>query len=90
MLVHKDGPRWGLAFDRVGEVLLGIIVALAVTTFVLPDRARLRLRDGLAQEFLMLGSLFEAILEGFRGAPSPRLAELRGDVQSIWRQQPAA
>ena len=85
MLVHKDGPRWGLAFDRVGEVLLGIIVALAVTTFVLPDRARLRLRDGLAQEFLLLGSLFEAILEGFRGAPSPHLTELRGDVEALVR-----
>ncbi len=83
MLVHKDGPRWGLAFDRVGEVLLGIIVALAVTTFVLPDRARLRLRDGLAQEFLMLGSLFEAILEGFRGAPSSNLSQQRADVQSL-------
>ena len=85
MLVHKDGPRWGLAFDRVGEVLLGIIVALAVTTFVLPDRARLRLRDGLAQEFLMLGGLFEAILEGFRGAPSSNLSQLRADVQSLVR-----
>ena len=85
MLVHKEGPRWGLAFDRVGEVLLGIIVALAVTTFVLPDRARLRLRDGLAQEFLLLGSLFEAILEGFRGAPSPHLADLRADVEALVR-----
>jgi uncharacterized membrane protein YccC len=83
MLVHKEGPRWSLAADRVGEVLLGIIVALAVTTFVLPDRARLRLRDGLAQEFLLLGSLFEAILEGFRGAPSPNLADLRADVEAL-------
>jgi uncharacterized membrane protein YccC len=33
MLVHQQGPRWGLAIDRVGEVLLGIIVALAVTAF---------------------------------------------------------
>ena len=70
MLVHKEGPRWGLAMDRVGEVILGIVVALAVTTLVFPDRARLRLRDGLAQEFLLLGSFFEAILEGFRGAPA--------------------
>jgi uncharacterized membrane protein YccC len=85
MLVHKEGPRWSLAADRVGEVLLGIIVALAVTTFVLPDRARLSLRDGLAQEFLLLGSLFEAILEGFRGAPSPYLTDFRADVEALVR-----
>ncbi|HZP03366.1 MAG TPA: FUSC family protein [Terracidiphilus sp.] len=82
MLVHREGPRWGLALDRVGEVLLGIVVALAVSTFVLPDRARLRLRDGLAQEFLLLGTFFEAILEGFRGTPSANLSALREDVEA--------
>jgi uncharacterized membrane protein YccC len=85
MLVHKEGPRFGLAVDRVGEVVLGIVVALAVTTLVFPDRARLRLRDGLAQEFLLLGSFFEAILEGFRGTPSEQLASLRDDVQARLR-----
>jgi len=83
MLVHKEGTLWGLAMDRVIEVVLGIIVALAVSTLVFPDRARLRLRDGLAQEFLVLGSFFEAILEGFRGAPSQNLPTLRDDVQSL-------
>lgn len=80
MLVQKTGPRWSLALERVGEVLLGIVVALAVTTLVLPDRARLRLRDGLAQEFLVLGAFFEAILRGFRGAPAENLPTLRDDV----------
>ncbi len=81
MLVQKDGPRLQLAADRVGEVIMGIVVALAVTTFLFPDRARVRLRDGLAQEFLLLGTFFEAILEGFRGASPGNLAELREDVQ---------
>ncbi len=45
-----------------------------ISTLVFPDRARLRLRDGLAQEFLVLGSFFEAILEGFRGAPAENLS----------------
>ena len=85
MLVHKQGSLWGLAMDRVIEVVLGIIMALAVSTLVFPDRARLRLRDGLAQEFLVLGSLFEAILEGFRGAPSRNLSTLRDDAQSLLR-----
>ena len=86
MLVHKEGSLWGLAVDRVLEVVLGIVVALAVTTLVLPDRARLRLRDGLAQEFLLLGGFFEAILEGFRGTTSENLSALRDDVQARLRK----
>lgn len=85
MLVHKEGSRWGLALDRVVEVILGIVVALAVTTLVLPDRARLRLRDGLAAEFLSLGAFFAAIFEGFRGAPSGNLPALRESVEAMRR-----
>ena len=83
MLVHHEGAKWGLAFDRVVEVLLGIVVALAVTTLVFPDRARIRLRDGLAQEFLLLGAFFETILEGFRGAPAENIQSQRENAQSI-------
>jgi len=85
MLAQKAGSHWTLALDRVGEVFLGIIVALAVSTLVFPDRARLRLRDGLAQEFLLLGAFFEAILEGFRGAPNEKLASLREDALAVLR-----
>jgi len=85
MLVHKTGTRWGLARDRVIEVLLGIAVAIAITTLVYPDRARLRLRDGLAQEFLVLGAFFEGILQGFRGEPARNLATLREDTLSLLR-----
>ena len=80
MLVHQGGPHWTIALDRVFQVALGIVVALAVTTLVFPDRARLWLRDGLAQEFLLLSAFFEAILEGFRGAPARNLSELREDA----------
>jgi uncharacterized membrane protein YccC len=85
MLVEKTGPRWTLALARVGEVVLGIVVALAVTVLVFPDRARLRLRDGLAQEFPLLGSFFEAILKGFRSAPPENLASLREDSLAMLR-----
>ncbi len=85
MLVHKEGSRWQLAADRVFEVIMGIVVALIVTTFVFPDRARIRLRDGLAQEFLLLGNFFEVILGGFRGAPAIGPEELREDVQARMR-----
>ena len=82
MLVHRTGSNWTLPLHRVLEVLLGIVVALAISTLVLPSRARLRLRDGLAQEYLRLGYLFEAILEGFRGKPSERVQQLRKDVET--------
>jgi uncharacterized membrane protein YccC len=85
MLVQKTGPSWSLALDRVCEVMLGIVVALAVTTLVLPDRARLRLREGLAQEFLVLGAFFEVILHGFRGSPAENLTSLRDDALAMLR-----
>jgi uncharacterized membrane protein YccC len=79
MLVNS-GSHWTLALHRVIEVFLGIFVALVITTLVFPDRARLRLRDGLAKEFLLLGAFFEGILEGFRGSPAQNLPALREDV----------
>ena len=80
MLVQKTSSHWTVALDRVLEVFLGIVVALAISTLVFPDRARLRLRDGLAQEFLVLGALFEGVLQGFRGKPAGNLSELRADA----------
>ncbi|HEY1257581.1 MAG TPA: FUSC family protein [Terracidiphilus sp.] len=84
MLVHA-GSYWVLALHRVIEVVLGILVALAISTLVFPDRARLRLRDGLAKEFLLLGAFFEGILEGFRGSPAQNLPALREDVLTQMR-----
>ena len=83
LLVPSSASHWELALYRCLEVFLGIVVALAVTTLVLPDRARVWLRDGLAQEFLLLGAFFEAVLTGFRGAPVEHLSALRGDLQSM-------
>ena len=85
MLVQQTGSHWLLALHRVGEVMLGIVVAILVSTFVFPDRARLRLRDGLAQEFLVLNSFFEALLQGFGGDPVANLGELRQDSLAMLR-----
>lgn len=85
MLVQSTGSHWLLALHRVGEVFLGIVVAVAVSTLVFPDRARLRLRDGLAQEFLVLSAFFEGILTGFRGSPAENLADLREDALAMLR-----
>ena len=83
MLVKTTGSHWSIAFDRVVEVLLGIVIALAVSSLVLPDRARLRLRDNLAQQYLTLGALFEATLQGFRGEPAKNLPELREECSRL-------
>lgn len=83
MLVHRTGSNWTLPLHRVIEVLLGIVVALGISTLVLPDRARLRLRDGLAQEFLLLGSLFVVVMEGFRGKAAESLSQRWKDVETV-------
>jgi len=86
LLVHRakpgEGSNWTLPMHRVLEVLLGIVVALGFSTLVLPSRARTRLRDGLAQEFLLLGALFEALIGKFHGRESPTLANIARDVES--------
>lgn len=85
MLVQNANSHWTVALDRVGQVVLGIVVALAIATMVFPDRARLRLRDGLAQEYLVLGSFFEAILHGFGGLPGENLPQAREDALAALR-----
>lgn len=82
MLVHRTGSNWTMPLHRVLEVLLGIVVALGISTLVFPSRARLRLRDGLAQEYLLMGALLGAILEGFRGKPAENLAQLWKNVEA--------
>lgn len=85
MLVQKSGSHWIVALHRVVEVFLGILTAVAISTLVFPDRARLRLRDGLTQEFLVLNAFFEGILQGFRGTPAENLPELRENVLAALR-----
>ncbi|HEX4320390.1 MAG TPA: FUSC family protein [Acidobacteriaceae bacterium] len=82
MLVHRTGSNWTLPLHRVLEVLLGIVVALAISTLVLPSRAKAKLRDGLAQEFLQMGAVFGAIFEGFQGRKPENLDALWKDVEA--------
>ena len=82
MLVHRTGSNWTLPLHRVLEVMLGIVIALGISTLVLPSRARHRLKDGLAQEYLLLGSLFEAVMRGFRGQRAENLDQLRKDAEA--------
>jgi hypothetical protein len=58
-----------------------VVVALGVSTLVFPDRARLRLKDNLAREYLQLGALFEAIVKGYGGEAASNVAQLREETQ---------
>jgi hypothetical protein len=82
MLVHRTGSNWTLPMHRVLEVLLGIVVALGISTLVLPSRAKARVRDGLAQEYLLMGALFEAVLSVFRGKSAENLDRLAREVEA--------
>ncbi|HWA94363.1 MAG TPA: FUSC family protein [Terracidiphilus sp.] len=81
MLVHTNGSHWSIALGRISEVALGVVVALGVSTLVFPDRARLRLKDNLAREYLQLGALFEAIVKGYGGEAASNVAQLREETQ---------
>jgi uncharacterized membrane protein YccC len=82
MLVHRSGGNWTLPAHRVLEVLLGIVVALLISTLVLPSRAQHRLRDGLAQGYLRMAPLFEAIMQEFCGQAAEQIEEQWRDVEA--------
>jgi uncharacterized membrane protein YccC len=86
MLVHRTPSgfwsNWTLPLHRVLEVLLGIMVALAVSTLVLPSRARSRLREGLVHELLLLSTIFDAVMKEFHGTAAPQLAKLWKDADA--------
>ena len=87
MLVHRTGTgfwsNWILPLHRVIEVLLGIIIALVTATLVFPSRARARLRDGLAQEFLLLNAVFHSMMQQLHDTPDSALPRL-------WKEASAA
>jgi len=85
LLVHRakpgEGSNWALPTHRVLEVLLGIVVALGFSTLVLPSRAKVRLRDGLAQEFLLLGAMFAALMEELHGQTAANADRISKDLR---------
>jgi len=79
MLVDRNGSHWTIALDRVVEVVMGILIALAVSLVVLPRRARQHLRIGLSQEFEAEARLLESISSAF-GSPLPDEFQLNKDA----------
>ena len=83
MLVANQGSPVVLALHRFLEVSLGIIVALLVSTFLWPSRARSHLRKGIADALLHLNSLFQAVIQRFLGETDMPVDELRARVTKI-------
>jgi uncharacterized membrane protein YccC len=83
MATHSPGSHWSIALERFLEVNLGIVIALSVSNFVLPRRAREYLRHGLAEEFRTMGTFFVAILDSYRNKPVENLAELHAATGAL-------
>ena len=80
LLGLKNSSNWTLPMHRVLEVLLGIVVALGFSTLILPSRAKMRLRDGLAREFLLLGAWFARLMGEFHGRPAANSPNICKDI----------
>ena len=89
MLAHAGSSNWRIAVDRFFEVSLGILVALAVSVLVLPQRARRQLRQGLAEEFLLLGQLLETVMNNYRASLHVDPMPLKKRVESTLRTNEA-
>ena len=89
MLAHAGSSNWRIAVDRFFEVSLGILVALAVSVLVLPQRARRQLRQGLAEEFLILGQLLETVMNNYRASLRVDPIPLKKRVESTLRTNEA-
>ena len=90
MLVPGTGSHWTVALDRVGEVFLGIVVALAVSTLVFPDRARLRLARWPGAGVPRARRILRSDSAGLSRAPQKTWLTLREDALAVAaRQQPA-
>lgn len=89
MLAQRGGSSWRTAADRFFEVSLGILVALAVSVLVLPQRARKHLRQGLAEEFLLLGQLLETVMTNYRASLRTDPGPLKERVESTLRSNEA-
>jgi uncharacterized membrane protein YccC len=89
MLAQRGGSNWRTAADRFFEVSLGILVALAVSVLVLPQRARRHLRQGLAEEYLLLGQLLETVMNNYRASLHVDPGPLKGRAESTLRSNEA-
>jgi uncharacterized membrane protein YccC len=83
MLSGNQETPWMVALDRFFEVSLGVIIALLVTVFIWPTRARKNLLNGIVDAVSHINSLYLAIIGRYRGESDLPVEELRAQVAMI-------
>jgi uncharacterized membrane protein YccC len=83
MLSGSHDIPWIVALNRFFEVSLGIIIALLVTVFIWPARARKNLLNGIVDAVSGINDLYRAIIGRYRGEADAPVEELRSQVARI-------
>ncbi len=83
MLFGRQEVTWIIALHRFLEVSLGVVVALMVTVFIWPSRARKNLHYGIADTFDLLQSLYLAAVSRYMDGIEKPLEELRTRVAAV-------
>jgi uncharacterized membrane protein YccC len=86
LLVFHAGP-WESALHRTIDVSIGIVVALAVTVFVLPSHARLRMAEKLGEVLLKAGELCLELTQCYQTChyPALEISEKRDAMKQSFR-----
>lgn len=67
MLTGRTSAAWTIALHRFAEVAIGIVVALLVSLTLWPNHARRGVRQGLAAAITIVRTLYEALMQDYRG-----------------------
>jgi len=85
MLVGRADEPWIVALHRFLEVSLGVVVALLVSVFIWPSRARKNLHNGIVDVIVLLHSLYLAGVSRYMKGIERSTDELRTRVSAIVR-----
>ncbi len=80
MLIGRADVTWMVALHRFLEVSLGVVVALMVTVFIWPSRARKNLHYGIADSVALLHSLYLAVASRYMDGIDNPVDKLRTQI----------
>lgn len=83
MLFGRPDVSWIVALHRFLEVSLGVVVALLVTVFIWPSRARKNLHNGITDLIVLLHSIYLASVNRYMEGIETPVDELRTRVAGI-------
>ena len=86
---HADSPLVSAA-DRILEIIIGNIVALAVTLVILPARAHGQLREAAARVARLNADLLDMLIAGLFGSGRPGLQAMHASIRSALKKSETA